>query len=429
MSTESTPENKTNNNLGNGKGKLFVISMKNKMDYALSGAKEKLIKTLTKAHPVAKKFIPAKVQTFYGKHPKKVLGVGALVLLLLILVAGGGGKGGKKEAGAPPNSAQKMTNVEVLSLKPQNFDVTRSYVGHLLPRDRVQLRAEVEGVVEKANGKTGGKIASGTVLFHISTQQYTLRRGIAQADLNLAKRSYRREAKLYKKKLTTPSKFDLAKNKLEKSKLNLKLAELNLNKSVVTSPLSGVLKERKVEKGEYVNKGQLLGEVLDIERVKVLIQIPERDIGRMSLNEKVQVALDTMPGQFFEGLVTSIGVEADTKNRSFPVEVELANQNGHFRPGMLARVKIVVGRYENQVLIPRAAVLEQEHGRAVFLEKGGEAEKREIQLGVGQNGDVQVIQGLAPGDRLVVKGQHKLYANEKVMVRKESSQTAAIKIP
>lgn len=373
-------------------------------------------------------------------HPRAAFAILLLLLPALLLLTAC-----KGERGAPPangdgaaNAASgeaapekpvidRRTNVESLTIRPRRFSLYRSYIGHLLPSQRLFLKSEIEGSVEKVLFEEGDKVTEGQVLVHVSTRQRTIRRNLARSNLKLADATFAREEKLRRRNLIPASQLDVTRNRVEVARFTLELAELDLTKSIVRAPISGFVKTRGVEPGEFVRKADLLAELLDLERMTALLNVSEKEIGYFTLGKPVTITLSALPGKTFAGQVKTVGLEADQRNRSFPVEVDLDNPDGSLRPGMLARARVNIGNFRNQVLIPRYAILERENSRVVFVEKNGLAEERTIKVGASQDGEVQVLRGLRAGDALIVKGQQKLFPSEPVRVRKTRRQTAAAK--
>ncbi len=318
--------------------------------------------------------------------------------------------------GEKPQSAGRGISVEVIRIRPQDFSLTATYIGHLLPWERVSLRAELDGMAESADFEEGDRVGPDKVLVNISTERLKVRRDLARSDHEFAKSKYLRDADLFKRSLIPSSRLDQTRNRRDVAKFTLRLAEIELEKSTVRSPISGIVKSKGVEPGEYVNKGQLLAEVLDISRLRARVDVPEGEIRHLARGKEVRLTLDALPGEEFSGIVKTVGLEADRSTRTFPVEVALENPRERLRPGMLTRVRVPLREYRNQVLIPRHAVLERERSRAVFVVRGGRALERTIRTGVASGGRLQVLDGLRSGDQVVVTGQQKLVHNEPVRI-------------
>ena len=323
------------------------------------------------------------------------------------------------------SASRRLPNVEVLRLVSRGFSLERTYIGHLIPFERVQLRAEIDGMVELADFEIGDEVRESQVLLNISTQKFRVRRDLARSNLELAETLFNRERQLREKNLTAQTQLDLARNQRDVARYTLDLAELDLKKSIVPSPLNGFIKTKTVEKGEFVNKGQIMAEILDLARLLVRINVPERDVTHIFPGKPVGVTLDSQEGRAYAGKVKTVGLEADSRNRSFPIEVILKNPGRALRPGMLARVRVVVGSFADQVLIPRHAILEREKARVVFVARNGVAREQVIRTGAGQDGEVQVLSGLSEGDALIVKGQHYVAAGEPVAVQTVRRQSAS----
>lgn len=323
--------------------------------------------------------------------------------------------------GAGPTRAQP-TNVEVLRLRARDFSVERTYIGHLVPQERVTLRAEIEGTVERAAFDKGDTVSAGEVIVNISTRQLTIRRNLARSNHDLARSTYRRNEELWRKELIPESRLDTSRNQRDVARYNLELAQAELEKSRVKAPIDATVRSKDVEEGEYINKGQMLAELLNLSRVRALVNVPERHIRHVDAGDRVRVRVDALPNRGFAGTVKMVGVEADTQNRSFPVEVEIPNPERALKPGMLARVTMEAGSYTDEVLIPRHAVLEREDGRVVYVARDGRAEERAVELGVSQGDQVHVRQGLAPGDRIIVEGQHQVTREGPIRVLRERPQ-------
>jgi len=330
---------------------------------------------------------------------------------------------GKAQVQAPPPpaaaapGARLRTTVEVQRLEARDFTLAATYIGYLLPQERIELRSELEGVAERVLFDEGDAVSRGQLLTNVNTDQLTVRRNQAQADLALAESSYERERSLHLKQLVTDSLLEQSRTRRDLAKYALQLAEIELTKSSVTSPISGTVKTRGVDRGEFLNKGQLIAEILDVSKVRALINVPEREVRYLQPGRRVEVTFEALPGASDPGLVRLVGLEADTKTRTFPVEVQLDNTRGRLRPGMLARVRVPLEQFRAQLMIPRYAVVQREQGQVVFVAQDGKAVERQIETGASSEGQLQVLKGLSPGELIVVTGQQKLTPGEPIEAR------------
>jgi membrane fusion protein (multidrug efflux system) len=320
--------------------------------------------------------------------------------------------------------SKSITNVETLELASRQLTVHSSYVGHLQPLERVVIRAEAEGIIEKIHFDEGQPVKKGSTLVDISTERLALNVKLAKANYDLAESDYKTEKLLFDRNVATAANVDSRRTNRDVRKINLELAELDLEKSHVKASISGVVKTKHLDEGELANRGGNLFEIMDISKVLAAINIPEREIRFVSPQKDVKVRIDAIPGTVFNGTVHTLGLEADLQNRSFPAEILLDNPTRQLLPGMMARVEMVTMAEPSEIIIPSYAILEREANRIVFIEKNGMAIERPVILGTVVKDEVQVLSGLQSGDKLIVTGQHFLTNEERVTVLKAFKQKA-----
>ena len=327
-----------------------------------------------------------------------------------------GGSKKKGEKGFRQSNNKKKTNVRLKEIKPETLKIQTTYVGSLLPNQRVLMRSQIDGVIENINFEEGDEITKEKRLIDISTKELQLKLKIAIADSNLAEINIKRDEKLASSNLISSSQLDQTRTRAESARLNKELARISLKKSLISSPLDGTVKTRHVKVGEFVRKGDKLVEILDLSRVIVKVNIPELEILEIKIGQKVEIALYIMEEIIFSGEVKNIGLEADSNNRTFPVEIHVSNSERMLRPGMLARSTFTKSIDDEQIVIPRHTILEKERGRVVYVFDKGKVFQRDIQVGLSQKDQVQVIKGLKKGELIVVEGHNKLSDGEEVNV-------------
>ena len=311
---------------------------------------------------------------------------------------------------------KKRTNVRVQEVNLESLSIKSTYVGNLLPNQRVIMRSEIDGVIENIYFDEGDEIVNNKKLIDISTKELSLKLKIAFADSKLAETNLKRDEKLAKDNLIPNAQLDQTRTFAERALLNRELAKISLNKSIINSPLSGTVKTRFVKVGEFVRKGDRLVEILNVDRILVKVNIPEQEILQFNIGQKVDIELYILEKKLFEGKVKKIGLEADASNRTFPVEIEVNNRERELRPGMLARVTFTKRVDQDQVVIPRHTILERDSGRIVYVVDKGKAFQREVSTGISQREKVQILTGLGRGEQLVVEGHTKLTDGEEINI-------------
>lgn len=308
------------------------------------------------------------------------------------------------------------TKVEIIQLAPRTLNNYTTYVGTLQPVTKVDLSSEIAGIIEMLKVDTGTPVKTGEIVVQIDTRRQKLNKRLNESNYNLALEDYNREKALLTKNLSTPAKVSNLKNKLEVNRLSLELAKLDLMKSRVKAPISGVVSSKFIEAGEYVRVGDKLLEILDISRVLGVVNIPEREIHYIHYGKEVKITIDALPDEIFKGYVKTIGLEADSKSRSFEIEVLINNAQKKLLPGMLVRAQLLKMSLPRQIIIPRHTIQEGEEGSFVYTLNNETAIKKFINLGISINDEVQVTSGLKFGDLLIETGQQLVSPNEQVDV-------------
>ena len=333
-----------------------------------------------------------------------------------------------KENKVPP---KKPVPVVVMEIKTQDFPLIIESAGRLAANREVTLAAEVGGVVEACLTDMGDKVKSGQVLVCISPVDYEL--GLKEANANLRAVQARLDAatKTYKRSEALMPQKVISEDFYEKSKMEYKAAQAALaqaqamvdiakervRKTEIVAPFSGLVAERKVEHGQTVAAGLPVVTVVDLDYVRVKIHLAESDYIRVDKNDPVVVTFEAYPEKQYIGKIDRIGVKADEKTNTFDVEILIENPDLKLKAGLTGRVRITSDVIPNAILIPQGAVLYKEKTREVFVaDSNNRAQPREIKLGRTKGSQIQVLEGLVPGDRLIVTGGQYLSSGDKITI-------------
>jgi membrane fusion protein (multidrug efflux system) len=334
----------------------------------------------------------------------------------------------EKENKVPP---KKPVPVVVMEIKTQDFPLIIESAGRLAANREVTLAAEVGGVVEECLTNMGDKVKSGQVLVCISPVDYEL--GLKEAQANLravqarldaATKTYKRSEALIPQKVISEELFE--KNKMEykaaqaalaQAKAMVEIAKERVRKTEIVAPFSGLVAERKVEHGQTVVAGVPVVTVVDLDYVRVKIHLTEADYIRVDKDDPVIVTFEAYPEKQYIGKIDRIGVKADERTNTFDVEILIENPDLVLKAGLTGRVRITSDIIPNAILIPQSAVLYKEKTREVFIvDSNNCAQPREIKLGRTKASQIQVLEGLAPGDRLIVTGGQYLNPGDQVSI-------------
>lgn len=351
----------------------------------------------------------------------------SLVFSALVVVVGIGilfGVGGIRSAESTADllADKPVPKVVVQVLQTQDVKDTRILTGRIAEWEGVTLSAEREGTIELQAVDEGDVVAEGAELVRISARKAAARRDQAKADFLLADQELNRNRGLSDQGISSSRELDQAVAQREAAQAALRLAEIEMEDSVVSSTIAGIVDIHFQEAGEYVNTGTPLVRVVQVDRVKLMLGIPERDVPMFAIGDPVLTYVDAYPDRTFMGGIHRIATSADPSTLTFITEVEIPNADGALRPGMMAKSILVRAEYPAAIAIPLFAVIKEGDSHHVFLENGGTAERRDVRVGFFEGEYIHVLEGLAAGDRLIVVGQRQLESGEPVEVRETIEQ-------
>ena len=347
------------------------------------------------------------------------------LLLSAAIIAGSAGlvavlsKGRADESAQSSSQDSKPVNVRVTTLSARRVEDTLLLTGRVDAWEDITVSAEVSGNVEWQGVDDGTRVAGGDELFRIDTSWYQAEYTQAMAQAALAVQELNRVDSLRKNGISSPQELDRAETERKVSEANVTAAATRLEKSIVKAPITGVIDEVLVKAGEWADTGKPLARIVQTDRVKVVVGVPERDIPHFRAKDEVSVTLDALPGESLPGHIFRIATTAERETRTFSTEIELPNESHRLRPGMVARVRMVRNVFPDAISVPIFSVLTMENQRFALVVENGVARIRQIQVGVLEGDRVHVTEGLRPGDTLIIAGHRDLRDGQPVTITEE----------
>ena len=340
-----------------------------------------------------------------------------LPFLIIVLAAACAQPEAPDQMKSPPPSEAKAVPVKVAVLELAPFDDELRLFGQVQASYEANVAAETPGRVESVPVVEGSVVRKGQTLVRINGRIANAQVLQAQAGFKMAEATFSRTKKLAEKKLAAAAELDMAEAQKDQAAASLELAKANFDQAVIRAPKSGQTTSIVVEAGDYVNPGQPLLKLVDISWVEVQIGVPERDIPFMKSGASAKLAVQAFPGEAFSGTIGDISISADPKTRSFRVPVNVENQGGRLRPGMLAQVVLPREALEGALVIPRDAVLEEPGQKVVFITDGKKAKRRVVELGATRGAFTVVRAGIEVGDKLLVSGHRQVVDGQRVDIK------------
>ena len=288
-------------------------------------------------------------------------------------------------------------------------------VGSLRSEESVMLRSEVVGRIKEINFKEGSPVAKGQVLFRLDDAVARAELEQVKANLSLSQSQSSRASSLHAEGYVSKQFRDEAANALKVQQAAVQLAQARLDKTVITAPFEGVVGLRTVSVGDYVSAGQDLAPLEAIRLLKADFRLPELYVSKVQLGQRIELRFDALPGKTRSGEVYAISPLVDAGGRSILVRALVANQDGLLRPGMFARIQLLV-QEGKALVVPEAAVVSSGQGHLVYRIENGRAARTDITIGERRDGLVEVLQGLENGDQVLVAGLQRVQHNAPVKV-------------
>jgi len=218
----------------------------------------------------------------------------------------------------------------------------------------------------------------------------------------------------------TKEDIDVAKAQVRQAEVSVRMANHKLEDSVTKAPFSGFVVKKLKNEGEYVTStpATVVLKLVDINRVRVEVGVPEKEMGKVKKGNGAEVTVDAYPDMSFPGEVTVINPSVEPGSRTFKTKIEILNKGGLLKDGMFARVKIIVEEHEGVNIIPRDAIIEADGHNFVFVVNERVSYKRKITTGISQGDRIEVTNGLNPGENIVTAGQYDLKDGSRVRIVK-----------
>jgi membrane fusion protein, multidrug efflux system len=338
-----------------------------------------------------------------------------------------GGQGSGAPGTAPGTTPQGPPPQMVEAALPtkQLLPASISTVGTLRSDESIMVRPEIAGRIGSINFREGQRVARGSTLFKLDAALQLAEVEQARANSTLARSKYERAIDLQKKGFISPQALDEAQNNLKVAAAALTLSEARMARTEIRAPFNGIVGLRSVSLGDYVREGQDLVNLEEVDPLKADFRVPEIHLSQVQAGQTLQVTLDALPGKNYEGRVLAINPQLDANGRAIVIRAVIKNSGADLRPGMFARVRLLVDETRESLLIPEEAVFPVGEDKFVFRIVDGRAQRQKVDIGQRRDGKVEILAGLQPVDRVVTQGQLKIRDGAPVRTAELSPKSAA----
>jgi membrane fusion protein (multidrug efflux system) len=329
----------------------------------------------------------------------------------------GGFASGCKPAGAPGQAGAAAKGgggmaFQVVAVEARRQPVAEvvSLVGTVVPNESVEIKSEADGVVQTIGFSEGQSVEAGALLVALDQTKFQASLQESEASLELSRANHERAQQMFRDKLIAQQEFDQAAATFRVNQSAVELRRRLLKDARVVAPFAGTTGARQVSPGQVISRNTLLTTLMDLSVMKVELSLPERFLGQVRTGQKVEFRVDAFPQERFSGEVYFISPQLDPGTRTALVKARVANPEARLRGGMLAQLDLSVRLRESALVIPEPSIIASGDTNMVFVVgPQGQAVMRPVRLGLRLAGRAEVLQGVEPGEKVVVEGVKKIF--------------------
>ncbi len=295
---------------------------------------------------------------------------------------------------------------------PQQWALTLGSVGALQSYQGIVVRSEIEGRITRIAFESGTHVKAGDVLVEMDTAAETAQLHNYEATARLAQLNLARARELRQTSANTQADLDANEAAFLQAQANIEATKAILAKKRIVAPFDGRIGIRQVNIGQFLNKGDALATLEAVDPIYADFALPQQNIAQLAVGLPVKVAVDAFPDRQFDGKIEAIDPRITDTTRNIRLRATLANGDETLRPGMFARIDVVLPGENSVIVLPATAVVYSPYGDSVYVvaQKDGAAvaEQRWIKVGPKRGDLISIVSGLKAGEEVVTVGQSKL---------------------
>jgi membrane fusion protein, multidrug efflux system len=303
-------------------------------------------------------------------------------------------------------------------VREEQWQDTLTAIGSVMAVQGVTVSPEIAGIIREIGFESGAVVSQGDLLVRLDTSLEEAQLRALQAQEELAQLNLTRERTLRSQNMVSQAELDAAESTLKQTQGNADAIRATIQKKTIRAPFAGRLGIRLVNLGQYIDTGKPIVSLQSLTPIYADFSLPQQELARLKTGMRVRVTTDTYPDRQFEGTLTAINPDLDQSTRSVGLQATFANSDQLLRPGMFARVEVLLPEEQPVVVIPATSVLSAPYGDSVYVieskpgKDNGKAElavrQQFIRTGHTRGDFVSVGSGLKVGERIVSAGIFKL---------------------
>lgn len=330
------------------------------------------------------------------------------------------GCGRPPSSGGPPGDYS--VNAVVALVQTQTVRETVNVVGSLRARDAIDLVSEISAPVKEILFKEGEDVTTGQILVLLDDAKVNARVAEAEARFKLADTNRKRSEELLASATISEQEYDQVQAEFGVAESVLNLLKQELADTVIKAPFDGVAGARLVSAGQFMQPGQPITRLVKMDPLEVEFRVPERAAASIRPGLGISMAAAATEAGQIQGEVFFVDPVVDANYRTVLVKASVPNPDRVLKPGMYGNLDVIVSLRENALVIPESAVRYRgDQAYVVAVNAETKAEFRNVTVGVRQPGQLEIVDGLAAGDRIVVEGFQKMGPGTGIIISPSSA--------
>jgi membrane fusion protein (multidrug efflux system) len=313
----------------------------------------------------------------------------------------------------------------------EKWQGTLTAIGSVTAVQGVTVTPEIAGIVHEIAFESGAVVPKGDLLVRLDTSLEEAQLRALEAQEELARLNVVRERSLRTQNMVSQSELETAEATLKQNQGNADAIRATIQKKTIRAPFAGRLGIRLVNLGQYLDTGKPIASLQSLTPVYAEFSLPQQELARLKTGMRVHVTTDAYLGRQFEGTLTAINPDLDAQTRSVGLQATFDNPEQLLRPGMFARIQVLLPEEQTVLAVPATSVLSAPYGDSVYViepkpgKDGGKpglvVRQQFIRTGSARGDFVSVESGLKPGERIVSAGIFKLRNGMSVIESNELS--------
>lgn len=359
-----------------------------------------------------------------------------LILLFGMLLLNSCSEDNASEVNQDKTETSGVTNnlipVEAMLITPKVIEQNLELTGKLVPKNSVDIAAEVSGKAIKINKELGEYVAANQTIAIIDDvipeSQYKQAQAqvlSAESNLDIAEANFKSDKFLFENGDISELQFNSSQSELNGAKAqhlsalaSLSAAKKNYEDTKIKSPISGLISRKNIDYGTMVNMGTVVYRIVDLSQLKMMVSVPQEVINRVKIGSKGKISISALNEKIFDGVVKRISPQADESTGGFAVEIHVSNSNNLIKAGMTAKINLILSKDDKFLAVPDYAVVTKNNENYVYKINNDVAELVEVEIKETIGNNIVVEKGISNGDKIVIVGMKNLGIKTPVKVEK-----------